>query len=332
MTNQIKQRRLGATGERLSALGLGGAALASSYRTIEQSDAVDLLRHALDIGVTHIDTSDLYGWGTGEEIVGQGVAGRRDEAFIATKFGQLMADDGKTRIVRGDAPYVRRCIDQSLQRLGVEHVDLYYAHRIDPAVPVEETVGAMAELIEAGKVRYLGICEAAPESIRRAHDTHPLAAVQAEYSLWTRFAEDEIFGVCEQLGIGYVAFAPIGRGFLSGEIKGEGDIGEGDLRLKHPRFRQENIDRNAALLQAITDVAVAHGVSNAQVALAWVLAQRDYLLPIAGTTNEKHLEDNVAALELELSEDEVRTLSRAFDPALIAGERMPAYAMEKLQK
>ncbi len=332
MTNQIKQRPLGATGETVSALGLGGAALASSYRTIDQSDAVDLLRHALDLGVTHIDTSDLYGWGVGEQIVGEGISGRRDEVFVATKFGQTMADDGTTRIVRGDAPYVRTCVDRSLERLGVEHVDLYYAHRIDPAIPVEETVGAMAELIEAGKVRYLGVCEAAPESIRRAHATHPLAVVQAEYSLWTRFAEDEIFGVCEELGIGYVAFAPIGRGFLSGEIKGEGDIGEGDLRLKHPRFRQENIDRNAALLQAITDVAVSHGVSNAQVALAWVLAQRDYLLPIAGTTNAKHLEDNVAALQLRLSDDELRTLSEAFDPALIAGERMPAYAMEKLQK
>lgn len=331
-TNAMQQRPLGATGETISALGLGGAALASSYRTIERSDAVSLLRHALDLGVTHIDTSDLYGWGTGEEIVGAGVAGRRDEAFIATKFGQLMADDGKTRIVRGDAPYVRQCIENSLRRLGVDHVDLYYAHRIDPAVPVEETIGAMAELVAEGKVRHLGVCEASPDSIRRACAVHPLAAVQAEYSLWTRFAEDEIFGVCEELGIGYVAFAPIGRGFLSGEIKGEGDIADGDLRKKHPRFRQENIDRNAALLQAITDVAVAHGVSNAQVALAWVLARREFLLPIAGTTSRTHLEDNVRALAVELTEDEVEMLSAAFDPGLVAGERMPAYAMEKLQK
>lgn len=328
----MKQRQLGSTGESVSAIGLGGAALASSYRSIDPSDAVRLVHRGIELGVTHIDMSDLYGWGAGERILGRAIRGRRDEVFVATKFGQLMAEDGKTRIVRGDAPYVRDCIDRSLARLGVDHVDLYYAHRIDPAVPVEETIGAMSGLVEAGKVRYLGVCEAAPATIRRAHTAHPLAAVQVEYSLWTRFAEYEIFGVCEELGIGYVAFSPIGRGFLSGEIKGEHDIGEGDLRRIHPRFKQENIDRNIQLIQTVTDVAAEHGISNAQVALAWVLAQRDYLLPIPGTTSFAHLEENATAVDVKLPARDITRLSEAFDPALIAGDRMPAYAMKKLQK
>lgn len=328
----MQQRRLGATGETVPAIGLGGAALAGSYKEIAVPDAVRLIHHAVDLGVTHIDMSDLYGWGRGEEILGKALVGRRGDVFVATKFGQLMADDGKTRIVRGDAPYVRRCIDRSLNRLGVDHVDLYYAHRIDPEVPVEETIGAMAELVDAGKVRHLGVCEAAPATIRRAHATHPLAVVQAEYSLWTRFAEDEIFAVCGELGIGYVAFAPIGRGFLSGEIKGEDDIREGDLRRIHPRFTQESIDHNIRLVRAITDVAVTHGITNAQVALAWVLAQRDDLLPIPGTTSIAHLEENVAAVDVELPAEDLARLGEAFDPALVRGDRMPAYAMEKLQK
>ena len=328
----MKQRRLGATGEMVSAIGLGGAAVAGSYRKIDVSDGVRLIHRAIDLGIDHVDMSDLYGWGRGEEILGRSLVGRREEVFVATKFGQLMADDGKTRIVRGDPPYVRACIDRSLGRLGIDYVDLYYAHRIDPDVPVEETIGAMAELVTAGKVRHLGICEAAPATIRRAHATHRLAAVQAEYSLWTRFAEDEIFGVCEELGIGYVAFSPIGRGFLSGEIKGEDDIAEGDLRRIHPRFKQENIDRNIGLLQTVTDVAVNHGVTNAQVALAWVLAQRGFILPIPGTTTVAHLEENAAALDLVLPAEDIARLRDAFDPALVAGDRMPPYAMEKLQK
>ncbi len=328
----MRQRRLGATGETVPAIGLGGAALAGSYKEIAVPDAVRLIHHAIDLGVTHIDMSDLYGWGRGEEILGKALVGRRDDVFVATKFGQLMADDGRTRIVRGDAAYVRECIDRSLKRLGVDHVDLYYAHRIDPAVPVEETIGAMAGIVDAGKARHLGVCEAAPSSIRRAHATHPLAVVQAEYSLWTRFAEEEIFDVCSELGIGYVAFAPIGRGFLSGEIKGEDDIGEGDLRRIHPRFTQENIDHNIRLVRAITDVAVAHGITNAQVALAWVLAQRDDIVPIPGTTSIAHLEENVAAVDFELPAEDLAMLGEAFDPALVRGQRMPPYAMEKLQQ
>lgn len=328
----MEQRPLGSTGESVSAIGLGGAAVAGSYKSIDVADAVRLVHRAIELGVTHVDMSDLYGWGRGEEILGRAIASKRDEVFIGTKFGQLMGDDGTTRIVRGDPPYVRECIDRSLTRLGVDHVDLYYAHRIDPGVPVEETIGAMAELVDAGKTRHIGVCEAAPATIRRAHAVHPLAVVQAEYSLWTRFAEDEIFGVCDELGIGYVAFSPIGRGFLSGEIKGEDDIAEGDLRRIHPRFKQENIDRNIGLVQAVTDVAVAHGITNAQVALAWVLAQRETLLPIPGTTSTRHLEENTAAVDVVLSAEDVARLSQAFDPALVAGDRMPAYAMEKLQK
>jgi aryl-alcohol dehydrogenase-like predicted oxidoreductase len=328
----VHQRRLGTTDETISALGLGGAALASSYHPIEVDAAVRLIHRALELGIDHVDMSDLYGWGRGEDILGEALVGRREEIFVATKFGQLMADDGTTRIVRGDRAYVHEAIDRSLSRLGIDHVDLYYAHRIDPDVPVEETVGAMAELVAAGKVRHIGVCEATPDTIRRAHAVHPLAAVQAEYSLWTRFAEDEHFAVCEELGITYVAFSPVGRGFLTGEIKSETQIDASDLRAKHPRFKQENIDRNIGLVQTITDIAIANNITNSQVAIAWVLAQRDFIVPIPGTTSLDHLEGNTAAADIELSADDLQRLSEAFDPALIHGDRMPAYAMEKLQK
>lgn len=326
----MHQRTVGT--DTISAIGLGGAALASSYHRIEPDEAVLLIHRAIELGIDHIDMSDLYGWGGGEQILGRALVGHRDELFLATKFGQLMADDGTTRIVRGDRAYVHECIDRSLGRLGIDHVDLYYAHRVDPQVPVEETVGAMAELVEAGKVRHIGICEAAPDTIRRAHAVHPLAAVQAEYSLWTRFAEESHFDVCEELGIAYVAFSPVGRGFLTGEIKSQEQIDAGDLRAKHPRFKQENIDANIGLVQTITDVAIANGVSNSQVAIAWALAQRPFIIPIPGTTKIAHLESNAAAADITLSAEDLHRLGQAFDPALIHGDRMPAYAMEKLQK
>ncbi len=289
----MRQRQIGTTGEHVGEIGLGCMALSGTYRPTDDESAGALIRRALDLGVNHLDTSDAYGWGHNEELVGRALAGRRDEVFLATKFGQLIEDGN--RIVRGNPDYVRSACDASLARLGVDHIDLYYAHRIDPNVPVEETVGAMAELVVAGKVRYLGVSEAAPDTIRRAHAAHPLAAVQIEYSLWTRFAETEIFGVCEELGVGYVAYSPIGRGFLSGTIKATEDLDERDRRRDHPRFAQENIEHNLEMLQALQDVAVAHGAAPAQVALAWVLAQRDYLLPIPGTTSVDHLEENLAA-------------------------------------
>ncbi len=325
----MEQRRLGATDIYLPAIGLGCMALSSTYRDTEDDSAVALVHRALELGVTHLDTSDAYGWGHNEALLARALAGRREEVFLATKFGQLM-EDGK-RIVRGDAAYVQAACEASLSRLGVDHIDLYYAHRIDPSVPIEETIGAMAALVEAGKVRHIGVSEAAPGTIRAAHAAHPLAAVQIEYSLWTRFAEEEIFGVCEELGIGYVAYSPIGRGFLSGTIKATEDLTTGDRRRDHPRFSQENIDQNVEMLQALQDVAVAHGASPAQISLAWVLAQKGYLLPIPGTTSVAHLEENVAAGEITLTGDEIQRLDEAFAPGRIAGDRYPAGALAKVQ-
>ena len=325
----MEQRTVGSTGAQVSAIGLGCMALSSTYRAIDDASAVSLVHRALDLGITHFDTSDAYGWGHNERLLAQAFGARRDEAYLATKFGQLM-EDGK-RIVRGTPEYVHAACDASLERLGVDHIDLYYAHRIDPDVPVEETVGAMAELIVAGKVRHIGVSEAAPATIRRAHAAHALAAVQIEFSLWTRFAEEEIFGVCGELGIGYVAYSPIGRGFLSGTIKSTDDLDESDRRRQHPRFAQENIDHNVKMLQALQDVAVSHGVSPSQAALAWVLAQRDFILPIPGTTSIGHLEENVAAAAVELTDAELTQLSDVFALDGTAGDRYPAGALAKVQ-
>lgn len=325
----MQQRDVGTTGTQVGAMGLGCMALSGTYRPSSDESGIALIHRALEIGVTHLDTSNAYGWGHNEKLLGQALAGRRDSVFLATKFGQAM-EDGK-RVVHGEPQYVRDSCDASLERLGTDHIDLYYIHRVDPTLPVEETVGAMAELVEAGKVRHIGISEAAPATIRRAHAVHPLAAVQTEYSLWTRFAEEEIFSVCQELDISYVAYAPVGRGFLTGVIKGTGDMDEGDRRHGHPRFTQENIDHNASLLQKLKDVAVAHGSSPSQVALAWVLAQGDFLLPIPGTTSIAHLEENVAAAALKLTQSEIAELSEVFDPAKIAGDRYPAVALAKVQ-
>lgn len=323
----MEQRRIG--DREVSAIGFGCMTLSSVYRATDDEAAVDLVHRAIDLGVTHFDTSNAYGWGHNERLLGQALVGRRDQVHLATKFGQLMQDGA--RIVRGDADYVRSSCDESLQRLGMDHIDLYYIHRVDPSVPVEETVGAMGELVTAGKIGAIGISEAAPATIRRANATHPISAVQVEYSLWTRFAEDEIFDVCEELGIAYVAYSPIGRGFLSGSIKGVDDLDETDRRRDHPRFSEENIAQNVAMLQIVQDIAVQHGVSTTQIALAWVLAQRPFIIPIPGTTRPSHLEENVAAADVALSDDDVAALSEAFAPGVIAGERYPAGALAKVQ-
>ncbi len=323
------QRSVGNTGVTVSAMGLGCMALSGTYRPSDDDSGIALIHRAIELGINHLDTSNAYGWGHNETLLGRALAGRRDQVFLASKFGQAM-EDGK-RVVHGEPQYVRDSCDQSLARLKTDYIDLYYIHRVDPTVPVEETVGAMADLVAAGKVRHLGISEAAPATIRRAHAVHPLAAVQTEYSLWTRFAEEEIFGVCDELGISYVAYAPIGRGFLSGEIKGTEDLDETDRRRQHPRFAQENIDQNKVMLQALQDVAVNHGISPSQVALAWLLAQRDFLLPIPGTTSISHLEENVAATAVSLTDQELSLLSATFDPARTAGDRYPTAALAKVQ-
>ena len=323
----MNRRRLGAVGPEVPELGFGCMGLSSIYTETNDDAAERTVRHAIDLGITHLDTADAYAAGHNETLVGRALEGRRDEVTIATKFGQL-TEDGK-QIVRGTPDYVKAACDASLERLGVDTIDLYYAHRVDPEVPIEETVGAMSELVDEGKVRWLGLSEAAPETVRRGHAVHPLAAVQAEYSLWTRFAEEEHFLVCDELDIAFVAYAPLGRGFLSGTIKSAGDLREDDRRHAHPRFSAENIETNVSEIDTLNDVAVEVGASPAQVALAWVLSRRPFIHSIPGTTSPVHLEENVAATEITLTDEQIERLAGSF--AVVAGDRYPPGQMAKVQ-
>lgn len=323
----MRNRKLGQIGPELPELGFGCMGLNSNYVETDDRQSINAVHRAIDLGVTHFDTADAYGAGKNELLVGKALADRREEVTLATKFGQLN-EDGKM-IVRATPEYAKAACEASLERLGVDVIDLYYAHRIDPEVPVEETVGAMSELVDEGKVRLLGLSEASPESVRRGHAVHPLAAVQAEFSLWTRFAEDEHFDLCDQLGIAFVAYSPLGRGFLSGTIKSAGDLRDGDRRQAHPRFSAENIESNLTKVETLNDVAVEVGASPAQVALAWVLAQRPFIHPIPGTTKVTHLEENVAATDIVLTDAQVDRLGAAF--AEVAGDRYPPGAMKKVQ-
>lgn len=324
----MQQRALGSAGPSIFPVGFGCMGLKSSYTETTDADAARALGRALELGVVHFDTADVYDLGANEELVGQALRNHRDRVVLASKFGQLV-EDGK-RLVRCDPDYVKAACEASLKRLGVETIDLYYAHRIDPTVPVEETVGAMSELVVEGKVRWLGVSEASPESTRRAHAVHPLAAIQNEYSLWTRFAESEHFDLCRDLGITFVAYAPLGRGFLSGAIKSADDLRPGDWRHAHPRFQPESIAANLARLEVLRDIAVEQGVSAAQIALAWVLSSEPFIHTIPGTTSVAHLEENVSAAELRLTDDQVARLSNSFET--VVGERYPAPAMTKLQR
>jgi aryl-alcohol dehydrogenase-like predicted oxidoreductase len=324
------QRRVGSGGPEVGAIGLGGMALSSIYHPTDDEAAAAVIRRAFELGVTHFDTADAYGAGHNERLFGDVLRPHRDLVFIATKFGNVLRPDG-TRGVSGRPEYVVQACDASLARLGIDSIDLYYIHRVDPATPVEETVGAMAGLVEAGKVRHLGISEAAPATVRRAHSTHQLAAMQVEYSLWTRFPEDELIPLCDELGMAFVAYSPLGRGFLTGTIKGVGDLSDADRRRGWPRFRAESIGKNLLLLQAVQDVAVAHGVSLAQVALAWVLAQSPRMLAIPSTSVTLHLEENVAACDLELTDEEVRLLGEAFARGNVEGERYGADILAGVQ-
>lgn len=323
----METRKLGEVGPEVSELGFGCMGLTSTYTLTNESDATAVLHRAIELGVTHFDTADAYGDGENEKIVGKALAATRDQVVLASKFGHLW-EDGK-RIVRGTPEYVKAACDASLARLGVDVIDLYYAHRIDPNVPVEETVGAMADLVQAGKVRWLGLSEAAPDTMRRAHAVHPLAAVQNEYSLWTRFAEQEHVAVCAELGIAFVAYSPIGRGFLSGTIKSPGDIRDGDRRQNLPRFAPENLEANLRNVDTLNDVAVEVGASPAQVAIAWVLASQPFMHAIPGTTSIAHLEENIAAAIVTLSNEQQRRLGEAF--AEVAGARYPSGPMARVQ-
>jgi aryl-alcohol dehydrogenase-like predicted oxidoreductase len=291
------------------------------YGAASDQESVATIHHALDRGVTFLDTADMYGVGRNEELVGSAIRDRREEVFLATKFGNVRGPNGEFLGVKGDPDYVRSACDNSLRRLGVEVIDLYYQHRVDPNVPIEDTVGAMVRLKEAGKIRYLGLSEAAPRTIRRAQAVHPITAVQTELSLWSRDAESEVIPTVRELGIGYVAYSPLGRGFLTGQIKSPDDFPEDDFRKHHPRFQGENFERNIQLVHEVEKMANEKGCTTAQLALAWVLAQGDDIVPIPGTKHARYLDDNIGALELKLTAEDLKRLDEILPPGAAAGQR-----------
>ncbi len=317
----MEQRKLGADGPEVSAEGLGCMGMSEFYGSADEGEAREVINRALDLGVNFIDTADMYGPFTNEKLVGAAIAGRREEVVLATKFGNVRGENGERLGIRGDAEYVRQCCEDSLRRLGVERIDLYYQHRVDPQVPIEETVGAMAELVEQGKVAHLGLSEAGPETIRRAHATHPIAALQTEYPLWSRDPEDEILPTVRELGIGFVAYSPLGRGFLTGRFRSIDDLPEGDFRRVNPRFEGENFDRNLELVGKVEEIAAEKGVNAGQLALAWVLAQGEDVVPIPGTKRLAYLEENVAAAEIELSDEDLKRLDAVAPAGIAAGDR-----------
>jgi aryl-alcohol dehydrogenase-like predicted oxidoreductase len=317
----MKTRTLGTQGLEVSAVGLGCMGMSEFYGERDDSEAVATIHRALELGVTLLDTADMYGPFTNEQLVGRAIAGRRDEVVLATKFAIARGPNGERLGVRGDAEYVRQACDASLQRLGIETIDLYYQHRVDPETPIEETVGAMAELVEAGKVRYLGLSEAGPETIRRAHAVHPITAYQGEYSLWTRDHEDEVIPTLRELGIGFVAYSPLGRGFLTGAIRSPEELGEDDFRRGNPRFQGENFQRNLGLVDTVNEIAAEKGIAPSQLALAWVLSRGEDVVPIPGTKRVRYLEENVGAVEVELFDEELQRLEAAFPKGAAAGDR-----------
>ncbi|MEA2487261.1 MAG: hypothetical protein QOF16_915 [Actinomycetota bacterium] len=319
----MKQRTLGNGGLQVSEIGLGCMGMSEFYGTTDEEEAIATIHRALELGITFFDTADMYGPFTNEKLVGRALAEVREDVIIATKFGNVRGPKGERMGIRGDAEYVRSACDASLGRLGVDHIDLYYQHRVDPATPIEETVGAMAELVAAGKVRYLGLSEAAISTIRKAHAVHPIAALQTEYSLWSRDPEDELLHAVAELGIGFVAYSPLGRGFLSGAIKSLDDLEPDDFRRYAPRFQGENFDRNLQLVASVEEMAKGKGVTPAQLALAWVLAQGPDIVPIPGTKRRKYLEDNAAATSVELTAEDLKKLDEAFPKEAVAGERYP---------
>jgi aryl-alcohol dehydrogenase-like predicted oxidoreductase len=316
----MEQRTLGGQGLVVSALGLGCMGMSQSYGPGDDQESVATIHRALDLGMTFLDTADVYGPYTNERLVGRAIAGRREEVVLATKFGNQRLDDGR-RVVNGKPDYVRQACDASLERLGVDHLDLYYQHRVDRSVPVEDTWGAMAELVQAGKVRYLGISEAAPATVRRAHAVHPVSAGQYEWSLFTRDLEDEALPALRELGIGVVAYSPLGRGFLSGRITSPDDFGEDDFRRNHPRFTGENFARNLELVDRVRELAASKGATPSQLAIAWVLAQGDDVVPIPGTKRRSYLEENLGALDVELTPEDLAAIEEVTPRGSVAGAR-----------
>jgi len=320
----MEKRALGSQGLTVSALGLGCMGMSDAYGTRDDQESLATIERALERGMNFLDTADIYGPYTNERLVGKAVAGRRDEFVIATKFGNRRGEDGTWLPVCGTPEYVKQACDASLERLAIDTIDLYYQHRVDPTVPIEDTVGAMAELVRAGKVRYLGLSEAAPVTIRRAHAVHPISALQSEYSLWTRDPEENgVLDTVRELEIGFVPYSPLGRGFLTGTIRSEGDLAAGDARRRHPRFQNENFQRNQAIAERVRALAAKKGVTPAQLALAWLLAKGSDVVPIPGTKRRTYLEENLDALSVKLSAAEVADLDQAFPAGMTAGTRYP---------
>jgi aryl-alcohol dehydrogenase-like predicted oxidoreductase len=323
----MKQRELGRSGLRVPAIGLGCMGMSQSYGTPDEAGAIRTIHRALDLGVTLLDTADIYGLGENELLVGEALHGRRDQAILATKLGIVATGDPNVRRLDGSPEYVRGACEASLRRLGVDVIDLYQLHRVDPEVPIEETVGAMAELVAEGKVRFIGLSEAYAEDIRRAAAVAPIATLQSEYSLFERRLEDGVLDVCEELGIGLLAYAPLGRGFLTGRLRSASDLIETDSRHDWPRFHEENFAHNLELVAGVEAIAAEKGVTAGQLALAWLLAQRPWIVPIPGTKRVPYLEENTAAAELELTADDLTRLEATVPRDAVAGERYPAHRM-----
>jgi aryl-alcohol dehydrogenase-like predicted oxidoreductase len=324
------KRQLGRNGPEVSAIGLGCMGMSEFYGSGNDEQSIATIHHALDQGVTFLDTADMYGPFKNEELVGRAIRGRRDQVFLATKFANVRGPNGEFLGVRGDPEYVRSACEASLKRLGIDTIDLYYQHRVDPNVPIEDTVGEMARLKDEGKIRYLGLSEAAPQTIRRAHSTHPITAVQTELSLWSRDAEAEVIPTVRELGIGYVAYSPLGRGFLTGQFKSADDFAEDDFRKNHPRFQGENFQRNLDLVREVEQMAREKGCTAAQLALAWVLAQGEDIVPIPGTRHIKYLDENIDALEVKLTSADLKRLDEILPPGAAAGTRYHARGMESI--
>jgi aryl-alcohol dehydrogenase-like predicted oxidoreductase len=324
----MRMRRLGNSSLTASSIGLGLMSMSGTYGKSDDQECIGVIHRALDLGINHLDSSDMYGWGQNEELLGRAIKGKRDRVLVATKFGQVRSPDGKGNLVDGRPAYVAEACDASLKRLGVDVIDLYYQHRVDPKVPIEDTVGGMSRLVERGKVRFLGLSEAAPETVRRAQAVHPISAVQSEYSLLYRQPAEDTIATCRELGISFIAYSPIGRGLLSARIKQAGDMPEDDRRRQHPRFQDGNLEHNLGLVRRIEEIAREKGATPSQLALAWLLAQGEDVFPIPGTKRRSYLEENVEALSITLTKDDLARIDEAMPVGAAAGSRYPEAQMK----